>query len=449
MRTGWTWYGLGALLVTMASGSSRAWAGGGTLPDLLRRKGILTEDEVEGLQGKDAGVAPVDYDGGFVIRSRDGRHSLKINGRVALNFRFSEADTALPNTEAVDRARLGVTATFYRVFQLKLENDFTSSNGLRDAYFVFRPAPVFSLQAGQFKIPFSYEQLLSKRYIDFVERSAVVNSTMNPSRDIGVMAFGALAGERLQYQLAVMNGSGQNTSDDDGDKDLIGRLVVAPFAGTRGPLGGLEFGGAVTWGKQAGQTTRNADETTSFTANSIAGTTETGFTFFPRVARRGERIREGVHLAWRHGPFSVSGEYITTEEERSGLGPSREDLADLETEGAYTGATWMLTGEAKPDNARVRPDRPWISAVPALGAWEAAIRWEFFDLSHDADLPGEAEVQNRYDAILAGLNWYPNELLRFSVNYLYGHFDERGASRSPDPDKHSNHAVLCRAQLEF
>ena len=41
------------------------------------------------------------------------------------------------------------------------------------------------------------------------------------------------------------------------------------------------------------------------------------------------------------------------------------------------------------------------------------------------------------------------ELVRLSLNYLYGHFDEAGEDFSPNPDKHSNNAVLGRVQLEF
>jgi len=440
------------------------------LIDILREKGILTREEATKLTGsvpsaptppasalaapaatKSTALPQIGYKDGLFLGTEDGNFVLRFNGRVASNFLFFEPGTTQSDTETIDRARLGFDATVYKYFLMRLENDFASSSGLRDAYLAARAMPEFNLQLGQFKVPFSYEALLSKRYIDFVERSAVVTSTVNPSRDIGVMAHGRLAGGTLQYQLALMNGTGQNRSDDNSDKDVIGRLVVAPFADT-GPesLRAFNFGGAVTWGREALETSTQPDGSMVPKSNSISGLTETGFTFFPAVPRHGDRLREGAHIAWLDGPYSLSSEYIQTQEARDGLGPEGSDLPDLDTDGAYVGGTWMITGESKPFNSRMRPARPlWDLSSPGWGAWEAALRYEYFKLRHGPDSPTDVATSNRYDAIAAGVNWYPNEFLRFSLNYLYGNFAQRGTGLSPNPDKHSNNAVLGRAQLEF
>ena len=435
------------------------------LIDMLHAKGILTDDETRklaqpgvtpgtGAQPRTAeapkAAAPpqVGYDEGFFVRSADGNFSLKFNGRVASNFFFFEPDTVQNDTQTIDRARLSVDATVYKYFRMRLENDFSSSSGLRDAWIGFNYAPEFNVQIGQYKVPFSYEELLSKRYIDFVERAAVVNSAVNPSRDIGVMVYGALFKKMVQYQLAGMNGTGQNRSDNNSDKDVIARAVVAPFvASDFEHLRGFNLGGAVTYGRQARETTGTGSSLTAV-RNSTAGLTETGFTFYPAVSRNGDRLRTDAHAAWIDGPFSVSGEYINTQESRTDLSGVR--LPDLDTDGAYVGGTWLLTGETKPYNVRIHPTRPFLDVQnPGWGAWEAALRYEYFKLRHDRDSATDTFTDNRYDAAVAGLNWYPNEFLRFSLNYLYGDFDVRGNGKSPNAAKHSNNAVLGRAQLEF
>lgn len=169
------------------------------------------------------------------------------------------------------------------------------------------------------------------------------------------------------------------------------------------------------------------------------------------MARRGYRLRAGTHLAWLDGPFGFTGEYIHTSEQRRWLAPDGGDAPDLDTDGGYVNLTYFLTGETKPFNARVRPTRPLWSPTNGIGwgAFEAALRYEGFRLSHDADSPTSSEVENRYQAFVAGLNWYPNEVMRFSLNYVYGYFDEAGNGDSPNPNKHSNNAVLSRVQLEF
>jgi phosphate-selective porin OprO/OprP len=341
----------------------------------------------------------------------------------------------------------------YKYFKLRVQNEFAvGSNGLRDAFLAVTPTPAFNIQVGQFKIPFSYEGLLSKKYIDFVERSAVVTSVVNPLRDIGVMAYGNLFDNVVQYQVAGMNGTGQNRSDIDSDKDVVARLVLAPFA-SAGPqhLKGFNVGGAVTYGYEGRETTRNADGTTSNVRNSIAGTTDPFFNFYQSVPRRGHRLRAGTHLAWLDGPLGVVGEYIHTSEERRGMRADGHDAPDLDTDGGYVNLTYLLTGETKPFNSRVRPKRPLWNTDNGLGwgAWEAALRYEGFKLAHDADSATTSEVENRYQAFVAGLNWYPNEVMRFSLNYVYGNFDEAGTGFSPNASKHSNNAVLTRIQLEF
>lgn len=452
------------------------------LIDTLHQKGVLSDAERDRLNGVTTVSAPppvapptavaaapaagtpagaaaaakgpqVGYEDGFFVRTADGNWGMKLGGWVASNFLFYEPGTVQNNTQTIDRARLTLDVTMYKYFKLRVQNEFAvGSNGLRDAFLAVTPTPAFNFQVGQFKIPFSYEGLLSKKYIDFVERSAVVTSTFNPLRDIGVMAYGTLFDKVVQYQVAGMNGSGQNRSDVDSDKDVVARLVLAPFA-SHGPehARGLNFGGAVTYGYQGKETTRAADGTVTPVRNSIAGTSDPFFNFYQSVARRGYRLRAGGHLAWLDGPFGAVGEYIHTSEERRGLAVGGGDAPDLVTDGGYMNLTWLVTGETKPFNSRVRPLRPLWNTTDGFGwgAWEPAVRYEAFNLSHDPDGPAASEVENRYQAFVAGLNWYPNEIMRFSLNYVYGYFDEAGTGFSPNNKKHSNNAVLTRVQMEF
>ncbi len=489
-----TWFAVLGILFVLTLFASVGWANDSSLLDLLRQKQVLTPQEYDRIKGgqltpaqrqelikvlQEKGVltdaeaarvhqaAPpsaaaaavekssipsqVGYDEGFFVRSADGNFNLRFNGRAVANLLFEEPDTSLTNNLSVDRARLSADATFYKYFRARVEGEFTASPILRDAFLALQPRPELNLQIGQFPVPFSYELIVSKLRTDFIERAAVVNQTMNPRRDIGLMAHGQLAGKILQYQLAVMNGSGQNRSDNNSDKDAVARLVVAPFVLTDlAHLKGFNLGGAFTYGHQPRETTKNASGATVLTNNSISGSTEPGFVFYQAIPRSGARLRTDAHVAWLDGPFSITTEYITTSEQRQGLGTNGADLPDLDSDGAYIGGTWLLTGETKPYNARIRPSRPlWVGSNPGLGAWEAALRYEYFKLRHDPDAPTAAAVANRYDAFLAGINWYPIELVRFSLNYVYSTYEEQGANLSPNKEKRSNNAVLGRAQVDF
>jgi phosphate-selective porin len=253
------------------------------------------------------------------------------------------------------------------------------------------------------------------------------------------MLHGRMGEGLFSYQLAVLNGAGQNRSDNNSAKDIAARFVLAPFIADKDSvLAGLNAGGAVTYGHQP-------------KGNGISGLSPSGFEFFRAVQVRGDRLRTGGHVAWFHGPFSVTGEYLYTSEERQKLGPNREDLSDFVTMGGYIGGTWLLTGEKKVFN---RPNRPLaILLDPAAnlagwGSWEVAARYETFSLDDEggSGKPG-ALKRNSLDAARIGLNWYPNPWLRFSLEYMYGLYDD--AKRSPRPGHHAVNSILSRMQIEF
>jgi len=444
---------------------------------LLRAKGILEEEDLAQLQGVPlSSVAPTadvterlsqletqqealtaqaqaqaarqaelkktslmsGYDDGFFVRSADGNFSLRVGGWAALHTLYQQEDTKQNSSFNIDRVRLYTEGFLYKYFQYRIQVETASSTILRDAYLNLTYLPQANVQVGQYKVPFSYESLLTKRYLDLVERSAVVLSTVNPARDIGFMLHGKLGGGLLAYQLAVLNGSSQNRADTNSAKDLAARFVLAPFTTYKDSLlTGLNFGGAVTYGHQP-------------KGRSIPGTTPIGFEFFQPVDVRGDRLRVGGHLAWFYGPYSLSGEYIYTSEERQKLGESGENLSDFVTNGGYIGATWLFSGEQKVFG---RPNRPRLSFLNPFkdmdgwGSWELAARYEYFTLDNEADGKLGALKRNRYDAARIGVNWYLNPWTRVSVEYVYSLFDD--SNRSPRPGHHSVNSVLSRVQIEF
>lgn len=378
------------------------------------------------------------YDEGFFVRSADGNFSMRVGGRAALHALYQQEDTAQNDSFFLDRARFYLEGVLYKYFQYKVETDFTSSTGLRDAYLNVNYLPQANVQIGQYKVPFSYEALLSKRYLDLVERSAVTLSTVNPSRDIGLMLHGRLGGGLLSYQLAVLNGSGQNRADNNSAKDLAARFVLAPFVTSKDSLlSGFNVGGAVTFGHQP-------------RSKSIFGITPTGFEFFKAVDVRGDRLRAGGHLAWFYGPYALTGEYIYTSEERQKLGKNGEELSDFVTQGGYIGGTWLLSGEKKVFN---RPNRPLLifldptGRMDGWGSWELAARYETFSLDNEGDGKPGALKRNTFEAARLGVNWYLNPWTRVSVEYLYSLFDD--AKRSPRLGHHSVNSLLSRVQVEF
>jgi phosphate-selective porin len=192
----------------------------------------------------------------------------------------------------IRRARLDLKGSVTPVFGYRLLADFAGSPRLIDAYTEIKLADYFTITAGQFKIPFSYENLVPDRELEVIDRSQVVEALVARSkdilgntngRDIGIQAGGKflmLNGAPLvEYSVAVLNGSGVNVADTaNSSKDLAGRLIFTP-------LKGLYFGGSYYngWDKVS--------------KPDVAGKSQ-------------ERDRLGFEAGYVLSRFSVRGEYI-------------------------------------------------------------------------------------------------------------------------------------------
>ena len=116
------------------------------------------------------------------------------------------------------------------VANLKTDAVTNVNNGrITDGYFEFAKSPYATVRAGQYKVPFGMQQLVSDWRQQFVERS-IADAKFAPGRDVGVMLGGQfLEGKKLGYQLGVFNGAGQNNPQDDKAFLYAARVWFDPF----------------------------------------------------------------------------------------------------------------------------------------------------------------------------------------------------------------------------
>ena len=144
----------------------------------------------------------------------------------------------------------------------------------------------------------------------------------------------------------------------------------------------------------------------------------------------------------------------------------RRGLADDGFDGGYGQVAWTLTGESHRYNPqagayyRIYPDHPFSLKDGGLGAIELAARVSYIDLvdhySPAVALSADpAAVEGgRQTGYSLGLNWYPNDLLRFMLDYNHVDFDKRnGAAVAGAPlgvqvgDRFD--AISLRSQIVF
>lgn len=141
------------------------------------------------------------------------------------------------------RLRVAFAGAFAEDIAFKIESEFGNAAiagnaayraQIVDAFVTWTKYPAFKLQAGQFKTPFGYEQLISDPKTFFVERT-LTNDKLTVGRQIGALASGDLLDRRLAYSLGLFNGNGVNNGANDNSKFMSsGRLAAVAFDGKRG-----------------------------------------------------------------------------------------------------------------------------------------------------------------------------------------------------------------------
>ncbi|MCI0591557.1 MAG: porin, partial [Gammaproteobacteria bacterium] len=287
--------------------------------------------------------------------------------------------------------------TIYKVWDLKFEYEFTESppDGIRDAYIRYTGFKPTSLTLGNFKEPFSLEQMTRDLYLTFMERA--LPDVFAPSRFLGagVHTYG-------ETWTAATGFFGNNVAEDAPEGYGIPARVT--FAPVHEETRVAHLGANFQW-RSTGD-----DKVTRFRQRPESHVTDV------RLVDTGtfdasSFTNAGAELAGAYGPWSVQGEYIGTWVDQAGSDPN------VYFWGWYTQGSWFLTGESRPYNfssgiwENVKPKQNF-SWGDGWGAWEAAFRYSYLDLS-DQDIDG-----GKQDDVTLGLNWYLNPNIRFMWNLI-------------------------------
>ncbi|HKP11211.1 MAG TPA: porin, partial [Blastocatellia bacterium] len=284
---------------------------------------------------------------------------------------------------------------------------------------------------GQFKEPFSQEELRSDIYQDFVERSLVNN--LAPSRSPGLMASGLINKGVFEYQVGTFNGKGLLALNNNNTPESVVRLRFAPWKNHDGFWDkGFAVGGAYAQGRGFGGT-------------SVRGLTESrSFTYFTPDTVNGKVTRANGELTWTLGPATIRAEYDQTNQARDNLGALGANLPGVVAKGYMAQATYLLTGEPKPDAGPVVPKHNLFgdeASKTGWGAWELKFRFSDLQISD-----GTAK-SNRAQTIYFGPNWYLNRYVKYLLDLGFERFND--PLRSPNPRDRNYFVVLSRVQIAF
>ncbi len=426
--------------------------------EILAQKGIITLEEYEKIRKAQSTQATVDTTEGLKFITADKNFSAQIGTMLQLDMASYDSDIKdnsgrdLTNSGSeFRRIRLYMGGTFLTDWDYKTEIEFSNSTQLMDGFVNYRglqtSVPI-QLTFGHFKIPFSQESLAADKGLTFMERS-LPNTFLN-ARAPGAM----ISAGRDNWSSALMlfgeqlSSTAANVSDEGGGASL--RVTWAPLIA---PGANFHLGAAVSLRAPSQNNTSLTTTPVSYTesirlrAKPESNIIETRLVDTGNIIDVEQTQLWGIELAGSISAVGFNAEYINTTIQRD------QGRSDLDFSGWYAQTSWTITGEErtyKGDKGLydgIKPAKP--VGQGGTGAWEIAVRISDLDLSD-----GSLQLRNNLlvpeinggeerNATLA-LNWYLNNYLRTSLNYVHVMDIEGGSFSGKDLD-----AIQMRLQLAF
>lgn len=371
------------------------------------------------------------------------------------------------------RARLGVEGTFAKDWNYALTGEFGGSGGeaaqLNQGYIEYAGFKPFGLvnplrlRIGAWATATGLEDGINNADSLFLERPAVAELVRNIAggdgrTGAGVIAYGDHWYADAVYTGAIVNGANTTalgTPEFDEQTGAIARIAFNPIYS---PDYNFHIGASF--------------QTVLDSADTAAGVTTTKALRLrerPELRVDGTRLVDtgnipaesltayGAELGAQWKNLLLYGEYFKIDVDRSTVG-----LFDPSFSGWYVAGSWAITGENHPwvpasgGFRGIRPTKVFDPSKGQWGAWELAARYSTLDLNDHEGVDGLAVPTGgirggEQNITTAGLNWYPNNVVRFLLDYQWIDVEKFGTAapvlnRKYDEDVN---VVSLRSQFSF
>ncbi len=291
---------------------------------------------------------------------------------------------------------------------------------LQDAFLHYQPSDSLGIRIGQQKLHSGFESEFSNNNLIFMDRASMT-AAFRPRRAMGISFMPS--GDGWGAALGIFSGNLGGQSPAGGAAMIEGRFFISPLEEH------LHLGVNVNLASPDEAGVRIASRAEAFRPEE--NLVNTGF-----MAGVKEMATSGLEAVYTQGRGAIMAEW-----QQSSL---KREFSSAETtlQGGYIAAVWSLTGESRAYNKQtgtlgvLLPESPITAG--GMGAWEVALRRSYLDLT-DGIVRG-----GRLDSTTLGLNWYPEDNLKFMANYQWHQND--ALSRFPRSDPQF---FLVRAQLTF
>jgi phosphate-selective porin OprO/OprP len=378
------------------------------------------------------------------IASGDGAFSANIHAVMQLDAAQYYQDKPVPAsvTNGRDlnsgtnfrRARLGVDGKVFKAFDYSVLLDFggagTDGSGtLQELWLQYNYAP-FKVKVGAFAPNVGLADAASTNGSLFPERpsgSELSRGLAGADKRIGVQA--QALGERWLISGAITGAKAGDTATTDEQLGYVGRVAFLPFKG----LDWLVHVGAnASLIATPAQAVAGGPYSVTVSDRPELRVDGTQLISSGAIDSTGAR-HYGFELAAQKKNVFIQGEYFDIALDRRN---PAANVSDPKFKAWYVEGSWVLTGEARKYNVNTFAfdapaiDKPFDPRKGQWGAWELAGRYSVADLNHHEYATLAADRVRGGDQTIAsvGLNWFPNGVTKFSLDYLDVSVDRRDAA---------------------
>lgn len=328
------------------------------------------------------------------------------------------------------RARLGVEGTYGKTWNYALTGEFGGSGSesatLNQAYAEYtgwKPGNVpVRLRLGAWATPTGLEDATSNSEAMFLERAAVAELVRNIAGGDGRSGAGVFVGGERWYASAALTGAIAGTPAAPEFDEQVGYLGRVAFR----PLGDKD------WAIHVGANVQGVLKVTDTGAGAVR-TRQVRLRERPELRVDGTRLVDTGALnatgvtAWG-GELGANFRNLQVAAEAFRIEVDRPTVFNPSFDGWYVQGAWTLTGEQRAWSSQsggfkgIKPKANFDPAENAWGAVEIAARYSVLDLDERAGVRGAATpaggVRGGEQKIASAvLNWYPNPVYRFQLQY--------------------------------
>jgi len=347
--------------------------------------------------------------------------AIRVGGRLMIDGTLgSGRDLVQRHNVEVRRGRVFLSLKLKKEWRVKTSIELSDGHPVfKDTWLDYTSsAEHMGFRIGQFQEPFGLENLISSKYLTFMERALPI--VMVPRYHLG---FGLHAKGSFWTAAGGVFAGSINNFDPDPRKTGWGsavRLTLSPLHRRRrvlhfGISGLFREPGSVPRFRFRGRPELDLVKAPLIDSRSIG--------------RADHLLGLGVEAAGVWGPFSLQGEYLRSFVNRD------QGRRAVTGDGWYAYASWFPTGES----------RPYIKGQGLFGRIKPRHRWGALELGarlSSLTFDSNQRRAGRGRAITLGANWYLTSQLRLMLNYVRTSENNRSLSSRVD-------LVGMRFQLDF